>query len=319
MVLTTPLLARLAEFGPVDVVATPAAGPLLANHPAVRRVITYDKRRSDSGVAGFLKLAATLRRETYTHAYMAQGSIRSGALALTAGIPHRVGFESSAGRTFYNDRVPYVENDHHVVRLLALARARVGPVSERAARPRLYPGRPEIAAVNALLHGVDARKPLFAIAPGSVWATKRWPSYAALAAELGKRGIVVTVGSADDGELAMAIKAAAGATSIDATGKLSLLASAELIGRAVVLITNDSAPQHLASAMNTPTVAIFGPTVPAFGFGPLADRATTMGVDSLPCRPCDKHGPVSCPLGHWRCMRDQGVREVLSVVEKLTS
>jgi heptosyltransferase-2 len=61
---------------------------------------------------------------------------------------------------------------------------------------------------------------------------------------------------------------------------------------------------HLASAMETPTVAIFGPTVPAFGFGPLATRASVVGHESLPCRPCDRHGPQRCPLGHFRCMRE---------------
>ena len=91
---------------------------------------------------------------------------------------------------------------------------------------------------------------------------------------------------------------------IDATGQLSLLGSAELIRRCAVLVTNDSAPQHLASAMGTPTVTVFGPTVPEFGFGPLAPQSTTAGVSGLECRPCDKHGPQQCPLGHWRCMRD---------------
>ena len=54
-----------------------------------------------------------------------------------------------------------------------------------------------------------------------------------------------------------------------------------------------------------PTLAVFGPTVPAFGFGPLAPGSVTAGVVDLACRPCDPHGPRVCPLGHWRCMRDQ--------------
>jgi heptosyltransferase-2 len=69
--------------------------------------------------------------------------------------------------------------------------------------------------------------------------------------------------------------------------------------------------------MNTPTVTIFGPTVPEFGFGPLAERSATVGMESLACRPCDRHGPMACPLGHWKCMRDVGVDRVLAAVDGL--
>jgi heptosyltransferase-2 len=314
MVLTTPLLALLAESGPVDVIATPAAASLLENHPAVRRVIVYDKRGGDRGPIGFTRLAGQIRAAQYDTAYLAQGSMRSAALVLVGGVPKRIGFDTSAGRALYSARIPYIESDHHARRLLSLGGGGTGPIS-----PRLYPGDGERAAVDALLAERDAAKPIFALAPGSVWATKRWPGYPALATELAARGTVVTIGSAADRDLTIEIANATGKSAIDATGKLSLLASAELIGRAAVLVTNDSAPQHLASAMNTPTVTIFGPTVEAFGFGPLADKSAVVGIDSLSCRPCDKHGPVTCPLGHWKCMRDVVTGDVLSAVRKLTS
>ena len=317
MVLTTPLLAFLAESGPVDVVATPAASTLLTNHPAVRRVISYDKRGTEKGTLGFVRLAMRLRGKRYRAAYLAQGSVRSGALAMMAGIPKRVGFDSSAARSFYTDRLPYIENDHHEKRLLSLAGGVDAARGDRL-RPRLYPGDAEQAIVDALLAKVNPSTPLFALAPGSVWATKRWPGFVKLATALSRRGTVVTIGSDGDRDLATAIGAAVGAGAIDATGRLSLLASAELIRRSRVLITNDSAPQHLASAMNTPTVAIFGPTVPAFGFGPLAERSTVIGIDTLACRPCDRHGPMSCPLGHWKCMVEIGPVSVLDAVDRLS-
>ena len=112
---------------------------------------------------------------------------------------------------------------------------------------------------------------------------------------------------------------ATGGRAIDATGRLTLLASAELIGRASLLVTNDSAPQHLASAMNTPTLAVFGPTVPEFGFGPLADRSSVVGHTGLTCRPCDRHGPQKCPLGHWRCMREITPDAVAAIARELLS
>jgi heptosyltransferase-2 len=121
----------------------------------------------------------------------------------------------------------------------------------------------------------------------------------------------VVVGGPGDREAAEAVVAAcAPGRAVDATGRLSLLASAELIRRARLLVTNDSSPQHLASAVGTPTLTVFGPTVPAFGFGPLAPGSATSGVADLPCRPCDAHGPRACPLGHWRCMREQGAEAV---------
>jgi heptosyltransferase-2 len=274
-------------------------------------VFKYDKRGAQRGLRGFAGLVMSLRRGNYDRALLAQGSMRSAALAVAAGIPRRIGFDSSAGRALYTERVPYVENRHHSVRLLSLA----GEMPAVAPRPSLYPGDGERAAVDQLLGTLPG--PFIALAPGSVWATKRWPLYDALARTLAKRGIVVVIGSADDHELGAEIANAAGRGAVNATGRLSLLASAELIRRCAVLVTNDSAPQHLASAMNTPTVTIFGPTVPQFGFGPLAERSATMGLDSLACRPCDRHGPVACPLRHWKCMRDLTETDVANAVEKL--
>jgi heptosyltransferase-2 len=313
MVLTTPLLAELSHRGPVDVVATPAAAGLLDNHPSVRRVIVYDKQGSDRGSLNFVRLAMRLRKERYEAAYLAQGSVRSGSLALLAGIRRRTGFDSSAGRRFYTQRLPYIEGDHHARRLLSLSGTSTGPI-----RPQLFPGAKERQAVDSLL-GDKPSLPIFAIAPGSVWATKRWPGYVGLARFLASRGLVAIIGSDADRELAQTIITAAGERVVDATGRLTLLASAELIRRSTLLVTNDSAPQHLASAVNTTTVTIFGPTVPQFGFGPLAERSATVGLDALACRPCDHHGPMRCPLGHWKCMKEVSAAQIVEQVQQLTS
>lgn len=323
MILTTPLLERLARAGEVHVVATPANAAVLANHPAVASVIVYDKRRADAGLAGLRRVAARLRATGATTAYMAQGSWRTAALARVAGVSS-VGFDTSAGRWLYSRRVAYRKDWHHAQRLWALATdPRDASVVPERLRPSLYPGASDQAQVTALLHtaGVGDGEPLIALAPGSVWATKRWPSYDALARDLAGRwpdARIVVLGAAADAPLAAAIRIAVqergGAPIIDATGQLSLLGSAALLARCVVLATNDSAPLHLASAMNTPTVALFGPTVPTMGFGPLADRHVVLGRDELTCRPCSAHGGEVCPLGHWTCMRDVTASDVGAVV-----
>ena len=316
MVLTTPLFAFLARSGPVDVVCTPAAAALVANNPSIREVIPYDKRGTERGARGFASLASRLRERKYDAAYMAQGSIRSGALATMAGIGDRVGFATSAGRLFYTTRIAPIDNTHHAARLLSLGtRDPLREAGRTELQPHLYPGERERAAVDELLPRDD--KTLIALAPGSVWATKRWPFYADLAKDLANDATIVVVGAAADRPLADDIVAATGGAAVDATGRLSLLASAELIGRAALLVTNDSAPQHLASAMNTPTLAIFGPTVPEFGFGPLAARSLVLGHTDLACRPCDRHGPQKCPLGHWRCMREISADDVAAAAREL--
>ncbi len=316
VVLTTPLLSHLAARGPVDVVTTPAGGALLESHPAVRRVIRYDKRGAQSGIGGLRALAASLQREQYAAAFLAQGSWRSAALAWMARIPQRTGFDTSSGRVLYTTQVAYRRDWHHAERLFRLA----------ASDPQLSPPAPSLLprdadrdAVSTLLTGAPfGAAPFVVLAPGSVWATKRWPFFAALVDALPATHGIVVVGGAEDRELAAAIVEASPARVLDATGRLSLLASAELIGRAAAVVTNDSLPQHLASAMATPTVTIYGPTLPSFGFGPLAPRHTVVEhAPGLECRPCSAHGPQRCPRAHFRCMRDIAPAAVANALQPL--
>lgn len=332
MVLTTPLIAELARRGPVDVLATPITGPLLANNPGIRRVILYDKRGADRGPVGLWRAAQSTRElfaegrmhpVSYDVAYLAQGSVRSAIAARLVGATEYVGFSTSAGRALYTKVVPYRDEKHHAERLWSLSTWNGRADQEPGQlRPALYPGEKEHEAVGALLSQqptADSQQPLVVLAPGSAWATKRWPYFGELARILANRFRVAIIGSEAEQDAARIIGNEAAVDLIDATGRLSLLGSAELIGRAAAVVTNDSGPLHLASAMNTPTVAIFGPTVPIFGFGPLASRNAVAGIDSLACRPCHRHGPRRCPLGHWRCMRDLSPKHVAQLVESVAN
>ncbi|OLC11445.1 MAG: lipopolysaccharide heptosyltransferase II [Gemmatimonadetes bacterium 13_1_40CM_66_11] len=310
VVLSTPLLSALAaQHGPVDVVTTPIAAPLLETHPAVRRVIPYDKRGSDRGWAGVRLLAGRLKAEQYARAYLPHRSLRTAALACLARIPSRRGF--SGGWSFlYTEARSKPRTGHESDRLLALANEAPG-----AYPPQLRPTAADDHAAGALVHG-----PFVALAPGSIWGSKRWPHYTELATKLAIQVQVVVVGGKDDVELGGEIVRAAGRSggrAVNACGKLTLRQSAALIGRAAVLVTNDSAPLHLATAMGTPVVALFGPTVTEFGFGPMRPDDVALGVDGLLCRPCSSHGPPQCPLGHHRCMRELTVEAVTRAIEDL--
>jgi heptosyltransferase-2 len=314
VVLTTPLLAALAQGdGPVDVVTTPAAATLLEGHPAVRRVIRYDKRGADAGLSGLWRLAGALRSAGYRRAVLPHRSWRSAALALLADIPERVGFAGAAPALTYSTRVPRAREGHEVERLLALA----GPHAAPAPGVTLGLAAADRAAADAWLSARAIEPGFVALAPGSIWGTKRWPYYPELAAALGRP--IVVIGSRDDAELAGAVVAAAPGRAHSAAGELDLRRAAALLERASVLVTNDSAPLHLATAVGTPVVALFGPTVPAQGFGPRGAGDRALGV-ALGCRPCSAHGPQVCPLVHHRCMRDLSVDQVVrAVAETATS
>jgi heptosyltransferase-2 len=313
VILTTPLLSRLAErHGPVDVVTTPAAAALLETHPAVRSVIRYDKHGTDKGWRGMRKLASGLRAGRYATVYLPHRSVRSAVLAMLSGVPDRVGFSDSVAAISYTRRVQRPSEGHEVERLLRLAgsAASAPDVSLRLTASDYAAADDWLAA-----HGVSPR--FIALAPGSIWGTKRWPYYAELAAGLDRPCVIV--GGGDDRSLADAIVAAAPGRTVSAAGQLTLRGSAALIQRAAVLVTNDSAPLHMATAVGTPIVALFGPTVPDFGFGPRRAGDATLGQDGLPCRPCSKHGPETCPLGHHRCMRDLAVHTVAAALAAITS
>src|SRR5258705_11609523 len=312
VVLTTPLLSALAaRNGPVDVVTTPIAAPMIETHPAVRQVIPYDKRGSDRGWKGVTALGRRLKAQHYDRAFLPHRSLRTAALALLARIPSRTGF-TGTWSFLYTDIRPKPRTGHESDRLLALADQPPG-----AYPPQLRPTAEDEQAAAALLD-----ETCVALAPGSMWGSKRWPYYAELAARLPKDVAVVVVGGREDAELGEEIrKAAEGGGGrravVNACGRLTLRQSAALIGRALLLVTNDSAPLHLATAMGTPVVALFGPTVTEFGFGPLGAGDEALGVDGLLCRPCSSHGPPQCPLGHHRCMRDLTVEAVLTAIEDL--
>src|ERR1700682_543087 len=299
VILTTPLIGELAKRGPVDVLVTPEGAAVLANNPNIRTVIRYDKRGTYGSALNLWQTIRELRsRRPYDAAYLAQGSFRSGLLAIMTGAKQRIGFASSTGRALYTNQIRYRPDRHHAERLWSLAMSDCAdPPTRDQIRPRLYPSDEERHRVDSLLRQSGSiEEPFVALAPGSAWGTKRWPYYAELAKRLADDFRIAIIGSeADSAVAAQIIGSLPPDSAINGVG-LPLLASAELIGRAQAIVTNDSAPQHLASAMGTPTLTIFGPTVPEFGFGPIAQRHAVAGHESLSCRPCHRHGPRTCPL-----------------------
>lgn len=327
VVLTLPTIQIVKQHFPeaeIDVVTTPVASSLLNNHPAITHVIQYDKRKTQRGLNGIISLARKLRLLQYDVAIAPHRSFRTATVLALSGIPERIGFSNTSGKIFYNHIVEYVPSRHEIERNYALL-IPLGIQVKQKEFPSLYPSLNDINTVNKFLfeREIVHQDRMIAIAPGSVWNTKRWliERYAQLALLLAHDGHeILIIGGKEDAELGSAIVEATKHKQIhNATGRLTLLQSAELIGRCKVLVTNDSAPLHIGVAMRTPVVAIFGATVPEFGFGPYGANDVVVETKGLSCRPCAIHGGKKCPIGTFECMKKIEVETVYEKVKATLS
>jgi heptosyltransferase-2 len=328
--LTLPLLDLLRASGKVDwlgALVSPLGAGLLRHQGKADEVVEWDKRR-DGGLAGTLRTAAALRDVRADAALVAHRSFRSALLPLLAGVPRRAGFDESGGRLLLSSVVPYRARPHEVERVAGLAAA-VGVTVPAGRVPySLRVGDEDRERAERFLteNGVAPGRPVVLAAPGSRWATKRWPPdrFARAAERVADEtgAAVVVSGAVADAE---ACRAAAGAMRrppVDAVGRPDLGEWLALTARASVVISNDSAAAHAAAGVGTPVVAVFGPTVPELGFAPYSEAAAVVGVE-LDCRPCGRHGHDACPLGHHACMEratvDAVVSAALALLERRSS
>ncbi|MBD3368557.1 MAG: hypothetical protein GF405_10385, partial [Candidatus Eisenbacteria bacterium] len=158
--------------------------------------------------------------------------------------------------------------------------------------------------------------PLLVVAPGAVWETKRWPAdrFAGVVGEAAARWDLrpVAIGASVERDLAeTVVSAVPGAW--NAAGLLSLGESASVIARGRLYVGNDSGPTHIARAVGTPTVAVFGPTDP----GQFSFEGHELVYTDLPCSACSFYGGRRCREGHWDCMRSVRSADVLGAMERL--
>lgn len=327
VVLTLPLIQVLKKKYPktqIDMIVIPKVSGLLANHPDINEVLVFDKRRKDSGVTGILRLAGILRKRNYDIVFVPHRSLRSAVVVFLARIPQRIGFHKSAGKILLNKIVQYKPSIHEIERNLSLLESIMEKV-EGKEFPRLYPTQSDKKIVDELLssENIACEKIMIGISPGTVWNTKRWfeEKFIELTKKLVDAGYrIALIGGDEDEKLCNRIKDSYFSGNVfSAAGKLTILQSAELIKRCSVLICNDSAPMHLAVAMKTTVVAIFGATVPEFGFAPYGTQDVVVEIEGLKCRPCSIHGGDKCPIKTFDCMRNISPDEVFSKVIEIVN
>jgi heptosyltransferase-2 len=309
---------RLHPEARITLVTTPASATFVQYCTAIDTVITFDKRGKHRGLRGMMQVARQLRSEGADCVLAPHRSFRTALLAWFSGARFSVGFEKNSFAWLYDKRVEYPAM-HEIERNMALLGVFEDCTNLLPTPPIMHLSENVSAASEALLRQHGLEKGFIACAPGSVWATKRWREehfgrLAHMLREAGKKAVLL--GGKDDAEVCERIAGQSGSVSL--AGKTSLPEMLAILQSASVLICNDSAPAHLAALVDCPTVAVFGPTVQAFGFAPRSSRAVVVENTNLACRPCSPHGTHTCPLGTHECMWSVMPEQVLEAVQSVT-
>lgn len=303
------LLRQRFPARPVDMLATSLCAVLADYMPGLRKAIVADLPRGRIALAQQMALAKRLRHEGYGSALVMPRTWKSALAPFIAGIRERTGFFGEARLFLLNDmRFGEWQLPRTIDRCAALA------LPKGARLPAAWP--PPVLAVPADAvaawrknHGFAGHRPLVALAPGSVAPARRWPSaaYGALCGRLLAEGCDVCVVGGPN-EKALGREIVGDTRARDLTGD-DLRNAILALAAAHVAIANDSGLLHVAAALGTPAIGIYGPMTSAL-WAPLNPLAAAIEIGSgLPCRPCNEN---VCRLGHHRCLRDITPETVLA-------
>lgn len=301
VILATAVVEQLHASFPgaaIDFLLRRGNESLFQGHPFLRRVIVRDKSRGKA--RSLLQVLSKVRAERYDLVVNLHRFLSSGLIAGFSKAEHVCGFAKNPLSWRYDHKAPHVVSEagpglHEVERNQGV----IAHLTDgKAAKVRLYPSAADFDLVRE-------EGPYVCIAPTSVWFSKQWPweRWAELI-RLAPEGVRVFLLGApgDRGACGVIAEAAGRRDVVNRAGDLTLLQSAALMAGAEMNYVNDSAPLHLASAVDAPVTAVFLSTVPRFGFGPRSKESRVVETElALDCRPCGLHGFKACPKGHFRC------------------
>ncbi|MFB9265834.1 lipopolysaccharide heptosyltransferase II [Bradyrhizobium erythrophlei] len=299
---------------PVDLLVTRQCAPLVDYMPGVRSGIVWDLPRRRLVPGQQWALAAEFRSRNYATALVLPRTWKAAIAPALAGIPERVGFFGEARFGLINAiRWGEKKLPRFIDKNAALALPDGAPLPPEWPVPQLRVPADEVARWRHA-NGLGAG-PAIALGPGSVGESKRWTYYPQAARLLAERGFDVwVIGGPGEKGLAQEITTVGGGRVRDLTGtdlRNGILAMAA----ASVAISNDSGLMHIAAAIGTPTMGIFGPTSP-YLWAPLNGLAATVQQTKgkLSCQPCQR---TVCRMNDHRCMRDISATEVADIAERV--
>jgi heptosyltransferase II len=303
VILATPIVEKLHRFFPgskIDFLLKNGNESLFTGHPFLNRIIIWDKTKAK--YSQFIDILKEVRTERYDRVINVQRFGSTGLLTSLSHANYTVGFDKNPFSLFFTLRIKHLIGNvekppHEIERNLSLISAFT---DTSVVKPRIYPSAVDTKAVE-----MYKQNSYFCIAPASLWFTKQYPAdaWVDFLNKASRSFTVYLLGSDADTDLCDYIISKSGNTqAINLAGKLTLLQTAALMQDAAMNFVNDSAPMHLASAVNAPVTAIYCSTVPSFGFGPLSDNSNIVETGTpLSCKPCGLHGFRACPEKHFRC------------------
>ena len=313
MILLDALVREVKERSPraeTWLVTKPEYAPLYQEDPQIDVVAVLPPDRG-----GLWRLRKRLLDVDFDLVLDAHGSLRSHLLCfgLSDAPARRIAKDTLNRLLFLKARVdsPRLRR-HQVDRYLALAGA-----EGKAVRPRLALSEADHAAAQEILS--TKKGPFLALAPFSRHRPKEWPAsrFAALARGFldSHAGELVLVGSAAEREACEELTKKIPAAAVITAGELDLRGTAALLSRCNLLVCNDSGLMHLAEAVQTPVLAIFGPTSRQLGYFPL-DAHSRVVENDLPCRPCSRNGSRPCHLKEQLCLTLSSVERVAKILDE---
>lgn len=311
VILTIPFLLRLKSISPSEkliVVCKKGLGEFLKNDGVVDGFIEIEKSDRQS----YAKARQQLKTFHITYLYCIHRSIRSLLFSSQISADQKIGFNSVLGFWVFDECVDYENRWPDAIRKFKLLRSRDQEVKATLSEQDFdilnladskgkLPKTPKLFSFPRLQKIVKKQICLF---PGSVWATKRWTKigFTEVARKFNQMGYqVLLLGGADEKSLCDEIALQVSGVKVFA-GELTISESLKKVEESLLVVANDSAATHMAAYKNTPAVTVFGATTLNLGFRPWSDESRVVQKE-LNCRPCGKHGPQKCPLGHHNCMK----------------
>lgn len=304
-ILTLPMIEKLKEKYPdeaIDVLCIPSTAEIFSASPFVNNILVMDKKNQNKSVLQLKRFAGEIKLNGYSRIISPHKSFRTSLLVLFSNVRETVGFSNSALHHVYKNVIHYRTDYHEVQRNLSLVGEEFLGDSWKII-PKIRLSSESKLKVDEFLKKNNIAEKAAAVAPGSIWETKKYPEkyFKELIAFLTDEAYsVIILGGETDAVLCERL--AGGFKNVFSTaGYFTIVETIELLKSVQFLITNDSAPTHMGMCADIPVLTIYCSTVPGIGFYPYNNKSLAVSYDNLPCKPCGIHGFMECPIKTFSC------------------